>query len=157
MNRSYLGRDSMSGKEQQMQRPCGTGGWWFIHSVMSDSCNSMHRSPPGSIRLLWPWDSPGNNTRVGHFLLRSMAQSRRHKAASVAGAERKQGGGWSRRALSRLKEEKPKVERTWGNGPGGICHKNPSFSTSRWLSKLRRMSMYDRPSLRSGFRCFWRF
>ena len=113
MNRSYLGREGMSGKEQQMQRPCGTGGWRFSRSVMSDSCNPMDRGPPGSTGLLCPRDSPRNNIRVGcHFLLRSTVQSRRHKAARVAGAEREQWEGWRRRALSWLKEEKPREERT---------------------------------------------
>ena len=94
--------------KRQMQRPRGTDGWQFSRSVMSDSRNPIDRSPPGSTRLLCPWDSPRNS----HFLLRSMVQSRRHKAARVAGAEREQGEGWSRRALSRLEEEKPKEERT---------------------------------------------
>ena len=36
-------------------------------------CDPIDGSPPGSFRLLRPWDSPGKNTEVGcHFLLQCM-------------------------------------------------------------------------------------
>ena len=63
---------------QHARFPCPSS-WWFHRtissSIMTFSSNSVvsdsvrpHRRQP--IRLPHPWDSPGNNTRVGcHFLL----------------------------------------------------------------------------------------
>ena len=46
---------------------------------MSDSVQP-HRQQP--IKLLWPWDSPGKNTRVGcHFLLQCMKVKRESEVA----------------------------------------------------------------------------
>ena len=44
--------------------------WWFSHSVMSDSCNPLDCSPPGSSALGILLACPGKNNGVGcHFLL----------------------------------------------------------------------------------------
>ena len=47
----------------------------FSRSILSNSCDTMDCSPPGSSvhGILRPWDSPGKNTAVGsHFLLQGI-------------------------------------------------------------------------------------